>query len=274
MTESEVNNLRNSLLRAYALLAGFIRWIFQFFRLQVSHSKPVILSTKSLKTEQEEYVDKYRVRFLATFDTADSSALWNANVDAVMLDKDALAKTLEDADNELEKKWKRSVLIENTPRGNVYMFYDAYKQAFSYYSDQTVMPYEIMNAVAMKYVMTFRCRDFFVDSTAIPQKVREDGETTQRQSSSQPIAKPEAETHQPFAKFKSYNTATKKAAAANKKSEKTINRFLHLGGVRNWTPILVTKKLNPLNGFKTDMIPSNQKLSYTEYKKVKFATVS
>ena len=71
MTESEVNNLRNSLLRAYALLAGFIRCIFQFFRLQVSHSKPGILSTKSLKTEQDEYVDKYRVRFLATFDTAD-----------------------------------------------------------------------------------------------------------------------------------------------------------------------------------------------------------
>ena len=35
----------------------------------------------------------------------------------------------------------------------------------SYYSDQNIVSYDILNAVAMKYVTIFRCRDFFIDET-------------------------------------------------------------------------------------------------------------
>ena len=44
------------------------------------------------------------------------------------------------------------------------MFYDPYKLGFSYYSDTNGIPYFILNAVAMKYIYTFRCLDFFVDN--------------------------------------------------------------------------------------------------------------
>jgi hypothetical protein len=279
MRDSETIAASKSFLQTYTLFVWLIKWFLELLGLR-GPEKQNILSTKTLKNGQDEYVEKLRARFLATFDSDSEAVGWNENISAIFFSNDALAKTLEDPDNEVEKKWRRSILIESTPRGNVFMFYDVYKQAFSYYSDQTVMPYEIMNAVAMKYVMTFRCRDFFVDSLVIPQKTREDETrtsattattTTTTVSSSQPIVKKSTEG-QPFAKFKSYNTATKKIA--DKANEKTINRFLHLGGVRNWSPIHITKKLNPLNGFKTDMIPNNQKLSYAEYKKVKFAANS
>jgi hypothetical protein len=79
--------------------------------------------------------------------------------------------------------------------------------------------------------------------------------------------KPVENTDQPFAKFKTYNTATNKTNT-KKQEDKIINRFLHLGPVRNWMPITKPPKLNPLNGFKTDMIPGNSKLSYQEYKKL------
>jgi hypothetical protein len=72
-----------------------------------------------------------------------------------------------------------------------------------------------------------------------------------------------------FAKFKTYNNATKKVGVLAK-DDKTINCFLHLGGTRNWSPITKKTKPNPINGFKTDMMPGDnktKKLSYLDYKK-------
>ena len=71
-----------------------------------------------------------------------------------------------------------------------------------------------------------------------------------------------------FAKFKTYNNATKKSGISSE-NDKTINRFLHLGASRNWTPILKKVKHNPINGFNTDLIPNSNnknKMSYLDYK--------
>jgi hypothetical protein len=178
-----------------------------------------------------------------------------------------MAKILTDPNNEFEKKWRSRVLIENTPRGNVIMFYDIYKRGFSYYCDNAVMPYDIMNAAAMKYVLTFHCRDFFVDSNILPQQPPT-GEDTNKDKDTDKDKKTKTISidKQAFVKFKTYNTATKKAGV-KPEDDKTINCFLHLGGVRNWTPILKKTIPNPLNGFQTDMIPGSKKLSYLEYKK-------
>ena len=147
------------------------------------------------------------------------------------------------------------------------MFYDLYKGAFSYYCDQAVMPYEIMNAVAMKYVMTFRCCDFFVDSSTLAKVSNSDKDQPVSPDAPDIRSSAEAvvENNRPFAKFKTYNAAAKRSEMPKEK-EKTINGFLHLGPVRNWSVIEKPKRVNPLNGFKTDAIPSNSKLSYLEYK--------
>lgn len=91
----------------------------------------------------------------------------NTNIDNIFFNRKEYKKLLEDPNNFLELKWKSNILIENTPRGNIIMYYDAYKEAFAYYSDQTGIPYKILNIVAMKYVMKFFCIDFFVDETVL-----------------------------------------------------------------------------------------------------------
>jgi hypothetical protein len=68
---------------------------------------------------------------------------------------------------DLEKKWKSNLLLETTPRGNIIMYYDAYKMGFAYFSDQKGISYDILNACAMKYVEIFRCCDLFVDEAII-----------------------------------------------------------------------------------------------------------
>lgn len=250
--QDELDRLDHTFGQIILLFVALFRWFASIFK------RPILdVSTPAAVERKETYAEKRKRIFLGTFEDADTN-LWNANIDDELNDATAMAEILNDANNELEKKWKRSVLIDCTPRGNVFMFYDVYKQAFSYYCDQAVMPYELLNAVAMKYVMTFRCRDFFVDSAILPKSAAS--------SSSPPLeVKPKIEPPTHFAKFKSYNTSTKKVIVS-KADDKIINKFLYLGPVRNWSPVTIRAKLNPLNGFKTDMISTAPKLTYQEYK--------
>lgn len=88
---------------------------------------------------------------------------YNANVDPLFYDRVELKRALMRPKNELERAWLSRKLYVTTPRGNILMHYDAFKEGFAYYGDQTGIPYRILNAVAMKYVMMYRCLDFFVD---------------------------------------------------------------------------------------------------------------
>lgn len=45
------------------------------------------------------------------------------------------------------------------------MHYDVFSKGFSYYSDHSGISYSTLNAMAIKYVLLFRCRDFFLDET-------------------------------------------------------------------------------------------------------------
>ena len=130
------------------------------------------------------YKMKRRDRFVSWFDQQHSNNNNNnnnnnENVDACFfpssvaktraLDKQATTTAFADykaqvlpKDNPLELRWRKRLLMEFTPRGLVLMYYDAFKRGFAYYSD-THMPYGILNAAAMKYVMTYRCQAFFVD---------------------------------------------------------------------------------------------------------------
>jgi hypothetical protein len=252
--QDELDRLDHTFGQIVALFVALFRWFASVFKRQA-----LDISTPATVERKDIYAEKRKRVFLSTFEDADAN-LWNANIDEELNDTTAMAEILNDANNELEKKWKRSVLIDCTPRGNVFMFYDVYKQSFSYYCDQAVMPYELLNAVAMKYVMTFRCRNFFVDSAILPKSTESDAQPLELKPKQ---AKADSQTH--FAKFKSYNTSTKKVIVS-KEDDKIINKFLYLGPIRNWSPIAKRVKFNPLNGFQTDMISNAPKLSYQEYK--------
>jgi hypothetical protein len=106
----------------------------------------------------KKYADFYRKE----------SADENANIDPVLYDFLKRKEIFVSPDNELEKQWKSRILIENTPRGNVMIYFNPYLLSYQYYSDEQIIPYKILEQVATKYVVMYRCKDFFIDPEKRP----------------------------------------------------------------------------------------------------------
>jgi hypothetical protein len=200
------------------------------------------------------------------------SDFWsNANIDTIFYDRSQLKEVWEDPKNDIEAQWRRRILYESTPRGNVMMHYDVYREGYVYYSDQTSIPYCILNAVAMKYVLMFKCRDLFVDQTVYAhnpspmiQSMRdEDGkEQDKKNQSMHQLLHADTNTKNnsfavsdasPFVKFKSKqhdNTIIANASAKVPAARRTMltthtttplpaikNKFIYMGKFHNWTPL-------------------------------------
>lgn len=136
-----------------SLLTSFLlKW---YFRSSPKQQKPLLLeSPETLYIQQQKAA---LLRFLTLQGC-------NANVEASFYDKEKYNKIVAEKENVLEAAWKQRILYESTPLGNVIMYYDAYKKAFSYYAGVSIS-YGVLNAVAMKYVMIYRCGDFFIDNS-------------------------------------------------------------------------------------------------------------
>jgi hypothetical protein len=165
-----------------------------------------------------QYVQKRTSQFLKTFEKINSNEnKYNTNIDTIIYNKADFFDTLLDPNNFLEKIWKKRILIENTPRGNIYMYYDIFKQGFAYYSDQAGIPYRILNAVAMRYVVVFHCRDFFLDDNVLPNGQKspllnvfiEDNEEEKQKKRDKMDAMKINLKNAPFAKFKTYQNTPK-----------------------------------------------------------------
>ena len=87
----------------------------------------------------------------------------NQNIDSAYYNKENTPLLYSKNETSADKIWRTKMLIENTTRGNIGIYYMPSKQGFAYYSNQNGIPYQLLNAVAMKYVKTFRCFDFFAD---------------------------------------------------------------------------------------------------------------
>ena len=98
------------------------------------------------------------------------------NIEKSFYNKKEYNAIMKEDKNALEFAWQTRILYENTPKGPVFMHYDAYKQGFSYYADQTNIPFNILNAIAMKYVCRFFCRDFYYDEMSLKEKKTPDTE--------------------------------------------------------------------------------------------------
>ena len=64
---------------------------------------------------------------------------------------------------DLKLRWKYIHLTEQESL----MYYDLFKQGFAYHSDESFVSHNVLNAVAMKYVNTYFCKDFFLDELFI-----------------------------------------------------------------------------------------------------------
>ena len=118
----------------------------------------------SIQELSKKFVEKRTEEFLRQYKAVKYP---NMNVDPIFYNKKQYIELQLSESNELENMWKSRILFQNTPRGNIAMFYNVYKLGFSYYCDVN-MPYDILNAVAMKYVIMNQCRDFFLDEEITP----------------------------------------------------------------------------------------------------------
>jgi hypothetical protein len=261
----------------YLIYLFFYRIYVSFFPIKPPIHVPSILDITN------DYIEVRIQKFLDTFEkTMD----FNTNIENEFYNKDMYKKIIMYSSNILETTWKKRILFETTPRGNIIMYYDAYKQGFAYYSDSYNLPYGLLNAVAMKYVITFLCRDFFMD----------DGITSKDKAS--PLIKlhidePEKPNHVKKNNMKKtlnkINTISKNfSVQTNKTNQTTVekqvepitnqNRFIYLGKIMNFKFIQTEPKFNSaLNGFGSNLLDNLEEetklqkkvISYQDYKNLR-----
>lgn len=233
---------------------------------------PKIHQPKLLSELCTDYIEKEKQKFLETYSNHSNDDA-NTSIHPIFYKTDDYKNATSLENNELEQYWKRRILFENTPRGNIIMHYDAYKLGFAYYSDISGLPYSLLNAVAMKYVRIYKCRDFFMDTHITPESSpspfivsQKDKQENQKEPFEKPSEKTEKITIQKskaFAKLKQYNTVSSKIVEnntdASNASKNISNIMISMGKISNFSFIPKEKKQHT--------IPPKKKVSYNDYKR-------
>lgn len=294
-----LNQLRLVFILFLSYLSNSFHKLIAFFDEKPEESK------EAKKTETELFIEKRQKMFLKTFEDKNKDLLkWNLNINYVFYSKSQYQEMIKDTKNPLEEQWKTRILFESTPRGSVIMYYDPFKLGFSYYSDVTI-PYNILNAMAMKYVIHFRCRDFFIDEQVVPEntplpilKLLLEDKTTNEKTEKNEKSKGDETIKQrlrnaPFAKFKNYNKISNKVQENQNKGEKKDekdttekkepekpkerNRFISLGKTHNFKMLQsVPKKKKAMAAFKSTLANSlfdnssvqKEVFNYRDFKKM------
>jgi hypothetical protein len=251
------------------------------------NSKKQIKQIKSTKEKTEDYFLKNLTEFKKIVKKREQTKP-NENIDTVFYNKKKWNDLMVEDNNVIEKKWKQRILYEATPLGNIIMKYDAYKMGFSYNAD-VFIPYNILNAVALKYVRIFKCVDFFMDEKIMEEDdelreqksqlmklyhSHEDEEPKEPKFKKQKISKKEEkilqeykikkETEKSVFMKKKITQMTKEEIEKQKLIEKeqkyTSNHFYNLGKTANFNLLIVPPKKEK----------AIKKISYKDYKQYKF----
>jgi|688.fasta_scaffold181289_1 hypothetical protein len=162
---------------------------------------------------------------------------------------------------------------ENTPRGEIVMFYDAQTKSFIYYSNSKNIPYSTLDAVARKYVCLHKVPSIYIDirdeikkghdkNIKKEQKYKselEDNKSASSSSSSLSVKK------SLFAVFKNYKTrsgssaAAAATAAATSLHDKTLNNTKNIKKNETDKEIILKDNINkfiykgPVEEYDTDL---------------------
>jgi len=186
--------------------------------------------------EKEVYIKKYEHLFSESYE---SNVDFNENIQKEFYIKEEYDKLIVQPNNLLESSWKRRILMEPTPFGNIIMFYNSYKQGFSYYCDENV-PYVFLNAVAMKYVLKYFCRDFFIDNSIVPKNTCSPFLHIHEIEKKKETSKTIDVTKGPFAKLKTYKPDSKvtfQSTEPEKKPNFIKNKFIGCGKIYQFSPL-------------------------------------
>jgi hypothetical protein len=139
------------------LILNYIYFIVQYIRTFNAPPPKKPVTIPYVETQYDKSCKKYAEFY------GKESADENSNIDPILYDFLKRKEVFASGDNDFEKQWKSRILIENTPRGNVMMYFNPYLLSYHYYSDEQIIPYKILEQVATKYVVMYRCKDFFID---------------------------------------------------------------------------------------------------------------
>lgn len=254
--------------------------LYNIKNLYIFFSGKKIIKKESNVDKVTIYINKNKKKFLDTFEKLDNC--YNTNIDHLFYSNIHYKKFIECINHPIETKWKSNLLIENTPFGNVIMHYDVYKNGFAYYSDINIS-HSIMNAVAMKYVLIYKCRDFFMDERSLPEehnsmpilkiikefeKEKENEDKNSNKNNNDEsfrdfYSKLKKSDNSPF--IKKRNLDNIKTKEKEKDKEYNTNKIIYLGKIIN---LNFLKKIANKKIIET-VTNDNDIVKYTDYKKWK-----
>ena len=175
-------------------------------------------------------------------------------------------------ESELETQWKKRILLEYTPRGNVTMYYDPYKMCFSYSSDSKTISYDLLNACAMKYVRLFQCYDFYMDEMSI-QNTYTNSLIKIHYGDEAPVKniKIPNKKEGPFIKRRQEENKNEKEL----EPEKMKNKFVYIGKLSNFNFLNIPSQTNKyttmiksplIDNLEKNAEVQNSRLSYKDFK--------
>lgn len=261
--------------------------IFSYLYL-ITFRKLLFPVKKVITDPLSEYIQQKKSAFVKLFqDLKNEDPAFNGNIDKIFYLKKEYDALMGQA-NSLETEWKTRLLMETTPRGNILMYYDPYKMGFTYYSDSKGHSYSLLNAIAMKYVTIFNCRDFYFDNTLdkisspLAKLHLEEEKKTDKKNDKEKQKLKSAMKDGPFVKFKKHSQETtrkkdddKKDVVDNKPTKPIYkNKFIHMGKITHFRVLNPppTKKKNMafsspyLDDLSQESELQNQVMSYKAFK--------
>ena len=134
---------------------------------------------------------------------------------------------------------KYSIVLENTPMGNIVMYYDQDTEMFSYYSDRREIPYKYLDVIARKYVKVFDCKMIYTlieDELEASKKKLED--VKEKNNIQIEIKKKEKEKEKKkdiFAAYKNYNIKSDQPVKdEDYLIKENINKFKRIGLLKDY----------------------------------------
>lgn len=102
---------------------------------------------------------------------------------------------------------KNSIVLENTPMGNIILFYFHEKELFYFYSDRKEVPYKYLDTIARKYIKMFDCKMIY---TSLDKELESQKKKYEEIKEERKIKKPEKteKKRDVFASYKNYNMKT------------------------------------------------------------------
>jgi hypothetical protein len=223
------------------------------------------LTPVSVEDPTALFVRLHTERFFAILEKHESKwGNWNANIDAVFYQKTVYDKEMQDEDNALEERWRRRLITLYTPRGNVVMYYHPYKMGFMYFADRS-LPYDVLNAVSMRYCDMYRCIDFFMDEWILDSRYEN------------PLLESHEKANVALPKRTVGPHTSYKQAKLPSLEERRRNRFVYGGNIRNVELMQKAPPPPPL-GLQKDKEEMDARLggngcqkTYLDYKKSRLA---